>query len=33
MTPFRNSLPLKSYYFGSIALLYLPIVVLIFIFH
>ena len=28
MTPFRNSLPLKSYYFGLIALLYLPIVVL-----
>ena len=28
MTPFRNSLPLKSYYFGLIALLYLPIAVL-----
>jgi spermidine/putrescine transport system permease protein len=28
MTPFRNSLPLKSYYFGMIALLYLPIVIL-----
>jgi len=28
MTPFRNSLPLKSYYFGLIALLYLPIAIL-----
>ena len=28
MTPFRSSLPLKSYYFGLIALLYLPILVL-----
>jgi len=28
MTTFRNSLPLKSYYFGLIALLYLPIVIL-----
>jgi len=28
MTTFRNSLPLKSYFFGLIALLYLPIVVL-----
>ena len=28
MTPFRNSRPLKSYYFGLIALLYLPIAIL-----
>ena len=28
MTSFRNSFPLKSYFFGLIALLYLPIVVL-----
>lgn len=28
MTTFRNSFPLKSYFFGLIALLYLPIVVL-----
>jgi len=28
MTTFRNSFPLKSYYFGLIALLYLPIAVL-----
>jgi spermidine/putrescine transport system permease protein len=28
MTPFQNSLPLKSYYFGLITLLYLPIAVL-----
>ena len=28
MTTFRNLLPLKSYYFGLIALLYLPIVIL-----
>ncbi len=28
MTAFRNSFPLKSYFFGLIALLYLPIVVL-----
>jgi len=28
MTTFRNSLPLKGYFFGLIALLYLPIVVL-----
>ena len=28
MTPFRNSFPLKSYYFGLIALLYLPIAIL-----
>jgi len=28
MTPFRNSLPLKSYYFALIALLYLPIAIL-----
>ena len=28
MTTFRNSIPLKTYYFGLIALLYLPIVVL-----
>ena len=28
MTTFRNSLPLKTYYFGLIALLYLPIAVL-----
>lgn len=28
MTTFRNSIPLKSYFFGLIALLYLPIVVL-----
>jgi len=28
LTPFRNSLPLKSYYFGLIALLYLPIAIL-----
>jgi spermidine/putrescine transport system permease protein len=28
MTTFRNSIPLKTYYFGLIALLYLPIVIL-----
>jgi len=28
MTPFRNSFPLKAYFFGLIALLYLPIVIL-----
>ena len=28
MTTFRNSIPLRAYYFGLIALLYLPIVVL-----
>jgi len=28
MTTFRNSIPLKSYYFGLIALLYLPIAIL-----
>jgi spermidine/putrescine transport system permease protein len=28
MTPFRNSFPLKTYFFGLISLLYLPIVIL-----
>ena len=28
MTPLRTSFPLKAYYFGLIALLYLPIAIL-----